>query len=350
MRVLVTGGAGYVGSHVVLALADAGHVPVIADNFSNSRASMVDRVRQITTSEVACVEVDLTSLPDTDRLFEVGAYDAVIHCAGFKAVGESLATPIEYYRNNLDSTLSVLAAMQKHDVRRLVFSSSATVYGSGAPAPFHEDHEPLESSNPYGQTKVMIERILSDVAKATSGWKIALLRYFNPVGAHESGLIGEDPRGTPNNLMPYIAQVAVGRLPRLTIHGSDYETADGTGERDYIHVVDLAGGHVAALDHLETMSASVRAFNLGTGRPTSVLELVHAFERASGRRVPFSFGPRRAGDLGTAYADPSRAKAELGWVATRLVDEMCEDTWRWQSTNPFGLEDQAETRPPLGTR
>ena len=339
MRVLITGGAGYVGSHTTLALLAAGHEVVIADNFVNSHRAIVARLIRLSGRDIPCIEVDLTSEVATERVFETQSFDAVIHCAGLKSVGESVLAPIEYYRNNLGSALSVVAAMQKHGVSRLVFSSSATVYGHGATPPFAEGHHRLESTNPYGQSKVMIERILADVALSSAGWKIALLRYFNPVGAHRSGMIGEDPQGIPNNLMPYVAQVAVGRLPHLTVHGNDYETADGTGERDYIHIMDLAAGHVAALESLERMAYPVRAFNLGTGKPTSVLDLVHAFERASGRQIPLLFGPRRPGDLAIAYADSTRANVELGWRAIRSVDEMCADTWRWQSTNPIGIAD-----------
>lgn len=331
MRVLVTGGAGFIGSHITVALTDAGHEAIIADNFSNSDKSAIDRLKLLTGHDLEWHEVDLTSQLETDELFARGVFDAVIHCAGLKAVGESVTAPIPYYRNNIDSALSVLAAMRKHGVRRLVFSSSATVYSSDLHSPFAEDDGPLRATNPYGQTKVMIERILTDVAQASQGWKVALLRYFNPIGAHESGLIGEDPQDTPNNLMPYITQVAVGQLPSLTVHGADYGTADGTGERDYVHVVDLASGHLAALAHLDVMSDTVRAFNLGTGHATSVLELVSAFEQATGRRVPRTVGPRRDGDLAVAYADPSRAQAELGWSATRSIRQMCADAWRWQS-------------------
>lgn len=330
MRVLVTGGAGYIGSHTVLALVEAGHSAVIADDFSTSNESVLMRLEKLAGVPIECHRVDLSDYEATDTLFRSGVFDAAIHCAGFKAVGESVASPTRYYRNNLDTTLSVVSAMEKYGVDRLVFSSSATVYGAGHSAPFSEDLWPLESSNPYGQTKVMIERILTDVAAAHEGWKVALLRYFNPVGAHASGLIGEDPRGVPNNLMPFVAQVAVGSQGRLTVHGGDYETSDGTGERDYIHVLDLAAGHVAALEHLEVMADRSRAFNLGTGNATSVLSLVEAFERASGQKVPYTVGPRREGDLAVAYADPSRAQLELGWSAIRSVEDMCQSTWKWQ--------------------
>ncbi|WP_144874313.1 UDP-glucose 4-epimerase GalE [Microbacterium sp. 1.5R] len=343
MRVLVTGGAGYVGSHTVVALAEAGHTAVIADNFSNSSPAVLDRLERISGVSVECHEVELTDAEATERLFHAEPIDAVIHCAGLKAVGESVSAPREYYRNNLVSTLTVADAMEKNGVRRLVFSSSATVYGAAHSSPLGEDSWPLESSNPYGQTKVIIERMLSDIAAANPGWKVALLRYFNPVGAHASGLIGEDPRGVPNNLMPFVAQVAVGRRDRLTVHGDDYDTVDGTGERDYIHVVDLAAGHVAALDHLDSMTADVRAFNLGTGASTSVLQLLRAFERASGRTVPYVVGPRREGDLAVAYADPSRARTELGWMAARSLEEMCADTWRWQSANPSGMSSRLDS-------
>lgn len=325
------------GSHTVLALVEAGHTPVIADNFSNSSRGVLERLELVAGVPIECHEAELTDVEATERLFRVEPIDAVIHCAGLKAVGESVSAPLEYYRNNLVSTLTVADVMARHGVRRLVFSSSATVYGASHASPLGEDSWPLESSNPYGQTKVIIERMLTDIAAAHVGWKVALLRYFNPVGAHSSGLIGEDPRGIPNNLMPFIAQVAVGRRDRLTVHGDDYETIDGTGERDYIHVVDLAAGHVAALDHLDAMTTDVRAFNLGTGASTSVLQLVRAYERASGRTVPYTVGPRRDGDLAVAYADPSRARAELGWMATRSIDEMCADSWRWQQNNPSGM-------------
>lgn len=339
MRVLVTGGAGYIGSHTVLALVAAGHDVVIADDYSNSKPTVIPRIEELAGRSLTVHEIDLTDAAATDALFAAERVDAVIHFAGSKAVGESVAKPAMYYRNNLDSTLSVLEAMLRHGVSRFVFSSSATVYGEKAPVPYSEGWEFLESTNPYGQTKVMIERILSDVAAVNDGWKVALLRYFNPVGAHASGVIGEDPNGVPNNLMPFLSQVAVGRREKLTVFGDDYDTADGTGERDYIHVVDLAAGHVAALEHLDAMSEPARAFNLGTGTGTSVLQLLHAFEKAVGRELPYEVGPRRAGDLATTYADPARAQAELGWTARLTIDDMCADTWRWQSANPDGFPD-----------
>lgn len=337
MRVLVAGGAGYIGSHTVVALVEAGHEPVIADDFANSSPAVLPRLEQICGRSVPFHEIDLTDKAATSALVAQAEPDAVIHFAGYKAVGESVEKPLRYYANNLDSTFSLLEAMTEHGVKNLVFSSSATVYGPDAPLPYHEDYAPLRATNPYGWTKAMIEQVITDVAAATPGFTAALLRYFNPIGAHESGLIGEDPSGIPNNLMPYIAQVAIGRREKLAVFGDDYETADGTGERDYIHVVDLAAGHVAALDHLATMDDGARAFNLGTGSATSVFELVHAFERACGKELPYEVGPRRAGDLPTSYADPARAREELGWRAQKSIDDMCADTWRWQSANPHGF-------------
>ncbi|GGM28295.1 UDP-glucose 4-epimerase GalE [Promicromonospora citrea] len=339
MRVLVSGGAGYIGSHTVLALVAAGHDVLVVDDFSNSKPTVQGRLEGLAGRPIPFHAFDLTDVDKTERLFAHEQIDAVVHFAGFKAVGESVDRPLAYYRNNLDSTFALAEAMTRHGVRKLVFSSSATVYGEKAPVPYREDYEHLSSSSPYGQTKVMIERVLSDVARISEGWKVALLRYFNPVGAHESGEIGEDPQGVPNNLMPFIAQVAVGRRERLTVFGDDYPTADGTCERDYLHVTDLAAGHVAALEHLDDMAEPARAFNLGTGTGTSVLQLLKAFERAVGRELPYEVGPRRAGDLPAFWADPTRANTELGWHATRTIDDMCVDTWRWQSRNPDGFPD-----------
>ncbi|GAA4727011.1 UDP-glucose 4-epimerase GalE [Isoptericola chiayiensis] len=339
MRVLVSGGAGYIGSHTVLSLLASGHDVVVVDDFSNAKPSVIGRLEALSGKHVPVHAIDLTDAEKTELLFDHERFDAVVHFAGFKAVGESVAKPLAYYRNNLDSTLSLLEAMRRHDVQRLVFSSSATVYGEHAPVPYSEDYEHLSSSSPYGQTKVMIERIMSDVAAATEGLRVALLRYFNPVGAHPSGQIGEDPQGIPNNLMPFIAQVAVGRREKLTVFGDDYDTADGTCERDYLHVEDLAAGHVAALEHLDSMVTPVRAFNLGTGTGTSVLAMLHAFERAVGRELAYEVGPRRAGDLPAFWADPTRANTELGWRAEKSIDDMCADTWRWQQANPQGFPD-----------
>ena len=336
MRVLVSGGAGYIGSHTVLDLLAHGHDVVLADDFVNSKPSAVDRLEQVSGQHVPLHAIDLCDPEKTDQVFAEQPIDAVIHFAGLKAVGESVGKPLEYYRNNLDSTFSLLSAMRRHDVHKLVFSSSATVYGDHAPVPYNEDYEPLSAASPYGRTKVMIEQILADTAAATPGLSVALLRYFNPVGAHPSGRMGEDPSGIPNNLMPFIAQVAVGRREKLSIFGGDYPTADGTCERDYIHVEDLAAGHVAALEHLDSMTEPVRAFNLGTGTGTSVLQLLHAFERAVGHELPHEIVGRRAGDLPAYWADPTRAHQELGWSAHRSIDDMCADTWRWQSQNPQG--------------
>ncbi|ANC30219.1 UDP-glucose 4-epimerase GalE [Isoptericola dokdonensis] len=339
MRVLVSGGAGYIGSHTVLSLVAAGHDVVVVDDFSNSKPTVVGRLEALSGVHVPVHAIDLTDAAKTERLFAHEQIDAVVHFAGLKAVGESVAKPLEYYRNNLDSTLSLLEAMRHHGVHRLVFSSSATVYGEHAPVPYTEDYDRLSSSSPYGQTKVMIERIMADVAAADPALRVALLRYFNPVGAHPSGQIGEDPQGIPNNLMPFIAQVAVGRRDKLTVFGDDYPTADGTCERDYLHVEDLAAGHVAALEHLDDMVTPVRAFNLGTGTGTSVLAMLQAFERAVGRELPYEVGPRRAGDLPAFWADPTRAQTELGWQAVKTIDDMCADTWRWQQANPQGFPD-----------
>lgn len=329
MRVLVTGGAGYIGSHTVVALMEQGHEVTVVDSFANSSPDVIDRIERIVGARPADFDLDLRDEFALDSVFTQARPEAVVHFAGLKAVGESVGNPLKYYSHNLGSTFSLLTVMQKHGVHRLVFSSSATVYGDHQNPPYAEEGGLLEATNPYGQTKVMLERMLTDVATADPSWSIALLRYFNPVGAHPSGLIGENPRDIPNNLAPYVAQVAVGKLPFVGVFGNDYETRDGTGERDYVHVVDLAEGHAVAVAKLEQMQG-VRAWNLGTGTSTSVLELVHAFERASGRAIPLQMQERRPGDLGQAWADTERARVELGWTATRTIDEMASDAWRWQ--------------------
>ena len=336
MRVLVTGGAGYIGSHTVVQLVAAGHTPVIVDSHVNSRPSVLPRLEELTGTTIESHAFDLRDADKTSAVLAEGGFDAVIHFAGLKAVGESSQIPLEYYDNNLGTTFALLRAMERHGVRQLVFSSSATVYGEAAPVPYVETWDQLRASSPYGRSKVMQEQVLRDVA-ATGTTQVALLRYFNPVGAHPSGTIGEDPQGIPNNLMPFIAQVAVGRRERLQVFGDDYPTPDGTPLRDYIHVDDLAAGHVAALEHLAARpEVAVREWNLGGGRGTSVLEMVAAFEAASGRPIPYEVAPRRAGDLAAFWADPTRAEAELGWRATRTIEQMCADTWRWQSANPQG--------------
>lgn len=336
MRILITGGAGYIGSHTAVTLINRGDDVTIVDNLSNSSTSAIDRIATITGVAPTFYRADLRDREAINRIVERAAPDAVVHFAGLKAVGESVERPLFYYEHNLVSTFSLLEAMEAHGVRRLVFSSSATVYGGGQEPPYAEDDGPFEATNPYGQTKVMLERVLTDVAGADPRWSIALLRYFNPIGAHKSGLIGEDPHGRPNNLAPYITQVAVGRLPELTVHGDDYDTADGTGERDYIHVEDLAAGHAAAVSWVAENHGS-RAWNLGTGLPTSVIELVGAFRAASGRPIPYRIGPRRPGDLGRSWADVTRAGRELGWRAERGIAEMAADSWHWQTTNPNGF-------------
>ncbi|MDC5698038.1 UDP-glucose 4-epimerase GalE [Intrasporangium calvum] len=337
MRVLVSGGAGYIGSHTVVQLVAAGHDVLIVDNFANSKPTVMARLEALTGTHLPVHAFDLVDHDKTEHLFATEPIDAVIHFAGLKAVGESVEKPLEYYENNLGTTFSLVRAMRRHNVRRLVFSSSATVYGTNEP-PFTEDM-PTAASNPYGWTKVMIEQVLRDVAHAEPSWRIALLRYFNPVGAHASGTIGEDPQGIPNNLMPFVAQVAVGRREKLQVFGGDYPTPDGTALRDYIHVEDLAAGHLAALDQLARTDDAVSTWNLGTGVGTSVLDVVRAFERATGRPVPYEVVGRRAGDLPAAFADPSRAQRELGWRAEKDIDDMCADSWRWQSQNPEGYPD-----------
>lgn len=338
MRVLVTGGAGYIGSHTVIQLVAAGHEVLIVDNFSNAKPAVVHRLESITGVKLPVHAFDLRDADRTEHLFAHEQIDAVIHFAGLKAVGESMEQPLAYYENNLGSTFSLVRAMARHDITKLVFSSSATVYGHNAPVPMKEDF-PTSATNPYGWTKVMIEQILRDVAVAQPRWRIALLRYFNPVGAHPSGTIGEDPSGIPNNLVPYIAQVAVGRREKLRIFGDDYDTPDGTAVRDYIHVEDLAAGHVAALARLASTDQAVSTWNLGTGTGSSVFDVLHAFERAVGHDLPYEVLGRRAGDIAASYADPGRANEQLGWTATRSLDDMCTDAWRWQSQNPDGYPD-----------
>lgn len=339
--ILVTGGAGYIGSHTAVVLLEAGFEVVVYDNFSNSHPEALRRVARITGKAVPVVEGDVRDHAALDAAFARYAPDAVIHFAGKKAVGESVAQPLVYYDHNVVGTLRLLEAMQAAGVSRLVFSSSATVYGEPQRLPLTEDH-PLSATNPYGRTKLIIEELLRDCFRADPTWHIAILRYFNPVGAHPSGLIGEDPADIPNNLMPYITQVAVGKLPKLRVFGNDYPTSDGTGVRDYLHVMDLAEGHLAALRWLLEPEAPPQcaAFNLGTGRGVSVLELVHAFEAASGRAVPYEIVDRRSGDVAACWADPSKARAELGWTAKRSLTEMCCDAWRWQMQNPEGYRAQ----------
>lgn len=338
MQILVTGGAGYIGSHTVIELVRAGYDVVVADNFVNSCMEAVIRTRKLCGVEFPFAEIDLTDAAATDRLFDEYKIDAVIHFAGLKAVGESCTIPIEYYQNNLNSTLSLLAAMKKHQVKNMVFSSSATVYGEDAPIPYNEA-TPVSrcASSPYGNTKLMIEYMLKDCAKAIPGFNAVLLRYFNPVGAHESGEIGEDPTGIPNNLMPYVAKVAVGKLDMVHIYGNDYPTPDGTCLRDYIHVVDLAKGHVAALNKIKE-NCGLFVCNLGTGKGTSVLEMVKAFSNACGKDIPYEFAARRAGDLPAFWADPTFAKEQLGWSAEKGIQEMCNDVWHWQNKNPNGYQ------------
>ncbi len=334
LKILLTGGAGYIGSHTAVEALQAGYEVVVFDNLSNSNPRSLERVAQIAGRPVDFVEGDIRDRAALRRLFADHAIDAVVHFAGFKAVGESVEKPLLYYDNNIAGSIVLFEEMAAAGVKSVVFSSSATVYGDPATVPITEDF-PLSATNPYGWSKLFIETMLRDVARADAGWKVALLRYFNPVGAHVSGLIGEDPRGIPNNLMPYLAQVAVGRRPHLNVYGGDYPTPDGTGVRDYIHVVDLARGHVAALNRLAGLTG-VHTWNLGTGRGVSVLEMVRAFEAASGRPVPYQVVSRRAGDVAQCWADPSRAERELGWRAEYDLARMCADAWRWQSGNPDG--------------
>lgn len=337
MSILVTGGTGYIGSHTCLSLLEAGYDIVAVDNFSNSKPEALKRMRELAAKDFVFETCELCDAAATEALFERYDVQSVIHFAGLKAVGESVSMPLEYYGNNLTSTLNLLKSMRKHGVTRFVFSSSATVYGAPASVPIREDF-PLSATNPYGRTKLMLEEILRDAAAAAPQMRVALLRYFNPVGAHESGRIGEDPNGIPNNLLPYISQVAVGRLEEVRVFGNDYPTKDGTGVRDYIHVVDLADGHVAALKKLES-GAGVYTYNLGTGTGYSVLEMIRAFSVVCGRDLPYRIAPRRPGDIAACYADPAKAEEELGWRARFDLTRMCEDSWRWQKHNPNGYGD-----------
>lgn len=334
MKILVTGGAGYIGSHTVVELLNDGYEVVVIDNLSNSSQESLKRVEEITGKAPEFYEADVRDGVVLDELFRAGDIDAVIHFAGLKAVGESVEKPLLYYQNNLDSTMVLLEQMEKHDVKKLVFSSSATVYGDPATLPITEDM-PRSATNPYGQTKLMIEQILEDISATNSGWNITSLRYFNPVGAHESGLIGEDPNGIPNNLLPYVSQVAIGKREKVNVFGGDYATPDGTGVRDYIHVVDLAKAHLAALRHIDHPDV-YKAYNIGTGIGVSVLELVQAFGKAAKKEIPYEVIDRRPGDVAACYADPSLAHRELDWKAELDIDRACADSWRWQSQNPNG--------------
>lgn len=336
MAILVTGGSGYIGSHTCVELLNEGYEIIIFDNFSNSKPEAVRRVEEITGKKFRTYTGDLQNKRDIEEVFENYKIDAVIHFAGLKAVGESVSMPLKYYQNNIAGTLNLVEVMQEHDVKQLVFSSSATVYGTTDRMPIAED-EALSAVNPYGRTKLMIEEILRDLYASDPAWSIALLRYFNPVGAHPSGRIGEDPNGIPNNLMPYISQVAVGNLPELNVFGSDYPTADGTGIRDYIHVTDLAAGHLKALEKLQ-LNKGIESYNLGTGHGYSVLEMIHAFEQATGKKIPYVLAERRSGDAPICYANASKAKKELGWQTEKDLMDMCRDAWRWQMKNPQGYE------------
>lgn len=338
MKILVTGGAGFIGSHTCVELMNAGYDVVVVDNLSNAKEESLRRVQELTGRSLSFYQVDLLDREGLNQAFQEGPIAAVIHFAGLKAVGESVAEPLKYYRNNVSGTVSLLEVMKANQVRSLVFSSSCTVYGDPHAVPITEDFPLNPATNPYGRTKRIIEDMLRDLAVAEPDWDIALLRYFNPVGAHESGRIGEDPNGIPTNLMPYIALVAVGKLPAVQVMGSDYNTPDGTGVRDYIHVVDLAIGHIKALKKLETHPGVV-TYNLGTGRGYSVLEVIAAYENALGRKIPSKLVDRRPGDIGSTYADPTKAQRELFWTAERDIDDMCRDSWRWQSQNPSGYKD-----------
>ena len=334
-KILVTGGAGFIGSHTVLELLNKNYEVVVVDNFSNSSFESIRRVQKITGKTVTFYETDIRDRAAMEKIFAEHKFDAVIHFAAFKAVGESCRMPLKYYENNISGTVSLLQIMEKYNVKKIIFSSSATVYGDPERLPLDENCR-LSTTNPYGSTKLMMENIMQDVQKADKEWNIILLRYFNPVGAHESGLIGEDPKGIPNNLMPYVAQVASGKLQCINVFGNDYDTPDGTGVRDYIHVVDLALGHIAAIEHCN--ESGVHIYNLGTGHGYSVLDMIHAFEKACGKELPYKICERRPGDVAACYACPDKAKKELHWEAKFGIEEMCASQWKWQSGNPVGYE------------
>lgn len=337
MKILLTGGAGFIGSHTCIELIKAGHEAVIADDLSNSKPAVLERLKELTGKDIPFYNIDVADKEKVDRMFAKESFDAVIHFAGFKAVGESVAKPLMYYRNNLDTTLTLLETMAKYNVSNFVFSSSATVYGVPERVPLVEGMK-TGCTNPYGWTKLMIEQILTDAAAADKNLSVVLLRYFNPIGAHPSGRIGEDPTGIPNNLLPYITQVAIGKLPKLGVFGNDYPTHDGTGVRDYIHVVDLAKGHVKAIEYAGK-NKGTEIFNLGTGIGYSVLDIVKAFEKANDIKIPYVIKPRRDGDIAECYADPTKARDVLGWQAEETLENMCKDSWRWQSNNPKGYEE-----------
>ncbi len=337
MKILLTGGAGYIGSHTLVELLNQNHEITVIDNLSNSKIESIKRVKTITGKELIFNKIDLCNIIELEKVFSSNQFEAVIHFAGLKAVGESVQKPLLYYYNNITGTTNLCQMMIKYDVKNIVFSSSATVYGNPTSVPITEDF-PIKPANPYGNTKYIIETILKDIQIANPDWNVIILRYFNPVGAHESGLIGEDPNGIPNNLMPYISQVAVGRLPYLKVYGNDYPTKDGTGVRDYIHVVDLAQGHLKALDKLLT-NPGYCIYNLGTGQGYSVLDVITTFEKWSQRKIPYKIVGRRPGDIAECYADPSKANRELAWKAERNLDDMCRDTWNWQKKNPNGYSD-----------
>lgn len=337
MKILVTGGAGYIGSHTCVELLNAGYEIVVMDNLCNSSEKCLDVVKKLTGKDFKFYKTDLLDYEATNKIFEENDFDSVIHFAGLKAVGESTKIPIRYYHNNITGTLNLLDIMEKHNVFNIVFSSSATVYGMPKTVPITEDF-PLSTTNPYGSTKLMIENIMQDVYKANNKWSMTLLRYFNPIGANKCGDMGEDPKGIPNNLLPYVAQVAVGRLEYVHVFGNDYDTPDGTGVRDYIHVVDLALGHLKAIEK-KTNVHGVHIYNLGTGNGYSVLDVIHAFEKACGKTIPYKIEGRRPGDIAQCYANPSKAEKELEWKAKYKINEMCEDSWRWQSKHPNGFEE-----------